>query len=123
MENARLITETQEALEQQTATAEVLQVINSSPGELAPVFDAMLDKALNLCGAAFGVLWTYEGKNSRAVALQGVPSAFAEVLTQGPHPVSPDNALGVLLHGDGVVHLADAADTAPYRSGDPLRRA
>src|SRR5204862_4879343 len=109
MENARLLSETREALEQQTATAEVLQVINSSPGDLAPVFEAMLDKALGLCGAAFGVLWTYDGERVHAAALRGVPPAFAAFLARSPHPVGPDTAHGRLLAGEFVVHSSDVA--------------
>ena len=122
MENARLITETREGLEQQTATAEVLGVINSSPGDLAPVFDTMLDRALELCDAPFGCLWTYDGERVHASALRGAPPAFAEFLTRAPHPVGPDNAHGRLLRGDLVVHIADVADDEAYRVGDPVRR-
>jgi PAS domain S-box-containing protein len=123
IENARLLSEQQEALEQQTATADVLRVINASPGDLAPVFDAMLDKALRLCGAAFGCLWTYDGERVHAVALRGAPPAFAEFLTRVPHAVGSDNAHGRLLRGEQVVHIADVADDEAYRSGDPVRRA
>jgi PAS domain S-box-containing protein len=123
MENARLINETREALEQQTATAEILQVINSSPGDLAPVFDAILEKAMRLCEAAFGVLWTFEGEFGQVAALHGVPPAFEEFLTRGPHRETASTANSRLRRGENVVQIADSEDDDAYRFGEPVRRA
>src|SRR5579864_5672568 len=122
MENARLITETREALDQQTATAEVLGVINSSPGDLAPVFDVMLEKALDLCSAAFGVLWTYDGEFTHAAAIRGATTAYREFLS-APHRPGPGSAQLRLIQGERFVHVADLADSDDYRSGDALPRA
>ena len=78
----------------QAATDEVLRVISSSPGELQPVFEAMLANATRICGAKFGVLWLSEADGFRAVGLYGLPPAFAEELTREPvmHP-RPEMAL------------------------------
>src|SRR5277367_1505178 len=117
MENARLITETREALEQQTATAEVLQVINSSPGELAPVFDAILEKATRLCEAPRGQLATFDGEFFRFVAVHGDPGFTPGQFAQGA--VRPE--IGVtwprIVGGERVVHLVDVLDSALYRDG------
>ncbi len=121
IENTRLITEQREALEQQTATAEVLQVINASPGDLAPIFDSMLEKAMRLCGAAFGELYTFDGKNFTRGAHQGVPAAFAEFRMKTPPADAPGSMIRRLREGASVLHIADVKDDDLYRIGEPTR--
>jgi PAS domain S-box-containing protein len=122
MENARLINETREALEQQTATAEVLQVINSSPGDLAPVFDAMLEKATRLCEADFGILWVFQGEFARAGALHQVPEAYAERI-RDPFRPSPESGPARMMRGEGTFFVHDVMELPGYSSGDTLVRA
>jgi GAF domain-containing protein len=122
MENARLLTETREALEQQTATAEVLQVVNSSPDDLTPVFDAMLERALRLCDASFGVLSRIDGTDFSGIAVYGAPPELGEALRQ-PRQIIPDNAHYRLLHGENVVQIEDITAEEVYRAGNPARRA
>jgi GAF domain-containing protein/nitrogen-specific signal transduction histidine kinase len=123
IENARLITETREALERQTATAEVLQVINVSPGNLAPVFDAILERAMRVCGAAFGGFGTYGAERFAWVAERGVPPLFSEYVAT--HEASPGPRAGFLrvARGDGYVHFPDIRTTKFFHDGEPFTRA
>src|SRR5262245_36523336 len=118
MENAWLLAEQREALEQQTATAEVLQVINSSPGDLKPVFEAMLEKAMELCGAAFGVLRTYDGDLFHAVAVRGEPRIAERIRHLGAIRPIAGSLFEPLVRGERVVHIADVPATEAYRA-DP----
>ena len=120
IENARLLSETREALEQQTATAEVLGVINSSPGDLAPVLDAMLERATALCGAAFGTLATYDGERFAPAAAYGVPTAFAAFRAErGAFAPPPGSSLERVAIGESLVHIADVM-TDPGQAATPL---
>jgi signal transduction histidine kinase/DNA-binding NarL/FixJ family response regulator len=123
IENARLITETREALERQTATAEVLGVINSSPGDLTPVFDAMLDKAMQLCDAAFGVLWTYSGEFYHAAAHRGVPAAYAKFLQSALASPTPGSTPFRLAQGEDLVLIDDIRFDEDNSIGHPQRLA
>ena len=130
IENTRLFNEVQartheltEALEQQTATSEVLSVISSSAGDLAPVFDAMLAKAMQLCSANFGVLNTYDGKQVHTAATYGLPPAYDEYRRKQPLDYGPGTAPARLLQGEPFVEIDDLLESEAYRSGDPNRRA
>jgi len=120
MENARLITETREALEQQTATAEVLGVINASPGNLTPVFDAMLEKAMRLCEASFGLLVIADGDTARLVTSRDIPIAFRDYWDREPIKLDPETFLGRALRDMALVHVPDATMEQPYLQRRPV---
>jgi signal transduction histidine kinase/CheY-like chemotaxis protein len=110
-----------EALEQQTATSEVLQVISSSPSELQPVFQAMLQNATRICGANFGILYRYDGNVFQPAALQDAVPAFADYLRRNPPCPDPRNALGRLLQAKQPVHISDLAAEPAYAEREPTR--
>jgi hypothetical protein len=114
MENARLLTETREALEQQTATAEVLQVINSSPGDLAPVFDAMLDKALRLCEAACGNLLVFDDRSFSFASVRGDSDLVEHMRRREPFEPMPGTALSRIVEGEDVAEIADLLKSHEY---------
>ena len=120
IENTRLLNELRESLQQQTATSEVLGVISCSPGELEPVFQAMLENATRLCEAKFGTINFHDGDQFRIVAEYNVPAAFTSTrLRQGPFRPHPSSGHAHVVRTKQVVHIEDLTATPPYREGDP----
>jgi GAF domain-containing protein len=128
IENARLLTELRqrtadltESLEQQTATSEVLQVISSSPGDLQPVFAAMLEKAVGICDAKFGNIYRWDGEALHVIATHNTPQAFVEGLRRVPYRPNPKAPIGQMVATKTVVHVTDVmADTAYIEQTDPM---
>jgi GAF domain-containing protein len=109
-EVARLRRELSEALEQQAAASEVLRVIGGSPGELEPVFNAMLEKAVHVCEAKFGILFRHEGGMVHPAAMLNVPPAYAEFLIrQGAFAPQPGQLFGRICETKKVIHIVDRA--------------
>jgi two-component system, NtrC family, sensor kinase len=129
IENARLLEEIRhrndelaEALEFQTATGEVLRIVASSPENLQPVFDAMLEKAIALCDAKFGTLFLYDGKAFSIVADRNLPPEYAQVLRGKSFSPKTNSGFRRLVESKASVHITDMFD-ASYARGEPLRKA
>ena len=118
IENVRLLNELKQSLEQQTATSDVLKVISGSPGELQPVFDAMLANATRICEAALGTMVLYENRGFRHVALHGVPAGYAQFREREPIVVpAPAQGLGRLIRTKKIVHIRDILAEPPEARG------
>jgi two-component system, NtrC family, sensor kinase len=122
IENARLLSELRESLQQQTATADVLKVISSTPGDLQPVFDTMLAKATDLCQASYGTMWLSQGDSFRTVAMYGgLPPAWVEQWRSGtPYRPLPNRPLARVAESRQPVQITDLRDDQSYLEGDPL---
>jgi two-component system, NtrC family, sensor kinase len=124
IENTRLLNELREALERQTATSEVLQVISSSPGDLEPVFQAMLENATRICEADLGSMALYEDGAFRHVAAHGAPPAYAELRRREPvFRPHPETTLGRLARTKQVVHVEDVLAQPEHTRGGLANRA
>jgi GAF domain-containing protein len=128
IENTRLLNELRqrtddlsEALEQQTATSEVLRVVSSSPGELEPVFQAMLQNATRICQAKIGILFRYQNGAYTAVATLGVTPAYAEYLNRGPIRPGPTTGLGRVASTRQTIHIVDTHTEQAYADREPFR--
>ena len=114
---ARLARELNEAVEQQTATAEILRVISSSPGDLQPVFEAILENATRICEANFGVLVLYENAAFQVAATHNAPPAFVELRQRQP-TIRASGALGRVVAAKQLVHISDCPGDISYKQGD-----
>src|SRR5262249_47859502 len=110
IENTRLLSELRQSLEQQTATADVLRVISSSPGELQPVFESMLENAVRICEAKFGALFRFDGEHLHLAAEVGTPPEYAQFhRRRGPFKPIAGSQGDRVLRSKQVIHNADYA--------------
>src|SRR5262249_862040 len=126
IENARLLNELRqrttdltEALDQQTATSDVLEVISSSPGDLEPVFSTMLENATRICDAKFGNVYLWDGDVLRLVAAHNTPPAFTESRKRTPFRPNPSHPFHRLVVTKQVFHVPDVPSLQPYNEPDP----
>jgi two-component system NtrC family sensor kinase len=127
IENARLFEEVQaktrdltDSLEQQTATSEVLQIISSSPGDLEPVFQKMLENGTRVCGAHFGMMDMWNGESFRNAAVYNVPTAFAASRQKAVIRPHPESGLAAVVRTHQTVRIEDARNLGAYLAGDPI---